>query len=104
MKPLTDLTNPATNPLPDEVQALVAALLEGRVHSLAIVAEVSDAHGLRDWIEGFDLDMDGNESDGYGFIGALSMMLREAQDELMDTRVTVVMDDDDDDDEEGEEL
>lgn len=97
-----NLTNPETNPLPEEVQALVAALLEGRVHTLAILAEVSDAHGQRDWIEGFDMDMDGNETDEYGFVGALSMMLREVQDEVSNTEVSMILDDEDEDGEGAE--
>jgi len=102
MKNLTSPTDPQTNPLPEEVQALVAALLEGRVHSLAIVAGVVDEHGERDWIEGFSLDMDGHETDDYGFVGALAMLLKNVQEEIEAPEFVLAVDDDDDDGEEAE--
>lgn len=74
---IADLTNPATNPLPEEVQELVAALIEGRVHSLAILAEITYPDGDTDWMTCLSLDMDNNESDELGFIGAMTMLQRE---------------------------
>lgn len=85
-----------------EVQDLVAALIEGRVHSLMIVAEVTDENGNKDWIKGFDLDMDENVSDDFAFVGAVTMALRELQDEIMMSDFEVSdfdLGDDDDDDE-----
>lgn len=101
---IADLTNPETNPLPDEVKDLVAALLEGRVHSLLILAELSDQDGEQEWIEGFTLDMDENLSDDYGFLGHLNLLQRQIQDDIeapslmIHIRTDNTGDDDDDDD------
>jgi hypothetical protein len=92
---LADLTNPDTNPLPEEVQDLVAALLEGRVHSLAIVAEITDEVGDSAWIRGFSLDMDENESDDLAFLGSLGLMYRQVQDEVCMPEVRLRLDDED---------
>ena len=94
---LADLTNPATNPLPEEVQDLVATLLEGRVHSLMIVAEFTVSEGNQGWIRGFSLDMDDNESDAYGFLGHINMMTRQIQDDIETPQLSITIKGDDDD-------
>lgn len=102
MAVLTDLTNPATNPLPDEVKELVAALLEGRVHSLAIVAEVKTPDGDMDWLQGYNMNMDDNLSNDYGFVGALAMMLKRVQNHIEEEDFIIeLMDDDDEEDEDA---
>ena len=98
---LADLTNPQTNPLPEEVQDLVAALLEGRVHTLMILAEFRDENGDQGWIRGYSLDMDDNDSDAYGFLGHLNIMTRQIQDEIETPELSITIrgsDDDTDDD------
>ena len=95
---IADLTNPNTNPLPEEVRDLVAALIEGRVHSLAILAEISDENGDQGWIEGFTLDMDDNQSDDYAFLGALGLLHRQVQDEIAPMFLMQVRGEDEDDD------
>ena len=98
---VADLVNPAINPLPEEVQDLVAALIEGRVHSLAILAEITDADGNTDWLQGYSLDMDENISDELAFVGALGLMLKEIQEAIAPQNLTlhIKREDDDDDDE-----
>lgn len=103
MPVITDLVNPDPNPLPNEVKELVAALLEGRVHSLAIIAEVTKTDGEKDWLQGFSMDMDDNESDDYGFVGTLSMILKRVQDYIEEQDFIIALtEQDDDEDEEGE--
>lgn len=94
-----DLTNPETNPLPEEVQDLVAALLEGRVHTLMILAEFTDEDGEQGWIRGYSLDMDENESDAYGFLGHLSILSRQIQDEVETPTLDITIRGNDDDSE-----
>lgn len=95
---IADLTNPNTNPLPMEVQELVAALIEGRVHSLAIVAEITNHEGECEWLTGYSFDMDENETDEMGFLGAIALMQRKVANEI-DTpviRISIIRPDDDD--------
>jgi len=99
---LTDITNPATNPLPEEVQDLVAALIEGRVHSLAILAEITDEDGDAAWITGFQLDMDDNESNDFAFSGALGILHRQVQDAIDTPTFEIELGDDDNDDDEND--
>lgn len=93
---VTDLTNPATNPLPEEVQDLVAALLEGRVKSMFLVAELVDHDGQPSWIEGSDLNMDEHESDQRAFVGAIALTLDELKQDILDgAYLDQALDDDD---------
>ena len=94
---ITDFSNPATNPLPDEVRDLVAALIEGRVHSLAILAEITDEDGDLAWITGFQLDMDDNESNDFAFSGALGILHRQVQDAIDAPTFEIEIEDDEDD-------
>ena len=79
---LADLTNPDTNPLPEEVRELVAALIEGRVHSLLILAEITDDTGEASIHSMYELDMDENISNEYAFVGALGLLHRQVQEEI----------------------
>ena len=79
---LADLTNPDTNPLPEEVRELVAALIEGRVHSLLILAEITDDTGEASIHSMYELDMDENISNEYVFVGALGLLHRQVQEEI----------------------
>lgn len=97
MMQIADLINPNTNPLPEEVQELVAALLEGRVKSMFLVAELVDHDGQPSWIEGCDLNMDDHESDQRAFVGAVTITLDELKQDLLDgAYLDEVMDDDED--------
>lgn len=87
---IADLTNPNTNPLPDEVKELVAALLEGRVHSLAILAEITDHEGDRDWLTCYSMDMDDNETDEIGFVGAMTMLQRQIIEAIDPTEIRII--------------
>lgn len=95
---VADLTNPATNPLPEEVQDLVGAMLEGRVRSLFIVAEIEDADGLTDWIEGYSLDMDEHESDERAFVGAVTMVREALMSSIQPQEFVIHFNEDDNDD------
>lgn len=93
---VTDLTNPATNPLPEEVQDLVSALLEGRVKSMFLVAEMVDHDGQPSWIEGCDINMDDHESDQRAFVGAVDLALAELKQDILDgAYLDVELEDDD---------
>jgi len=94
---LADLTNPDTNPLPEEVRELVAALIEGRVHSLLILAEITDDSGEASIHSMYELDMDENISNEYAFVGALGLLHRQVQEEI-DPPTFRIHDDDTDDD------
>lgn len=87
---IADLTNPATNPLPEEVQSLVAALIEGRVHSLAILAETTGTDGEPDWIAGFSLDMDDNETDEVSFVGAVALLQKAIHEAIDPPSVNII--------------
>lgn len=95
---IVDLLNPNTNPLPDEAQQLVAALLEGRVRSLFLVAEIEEADGDTAWLEGSLLNMDEHQSDIRAFIGSITLNLDELKQDVIDGLFT-----DDDEDEAGNE-
>lgn len=71
---VTDLTNPETNPIPEQAQELVAALLEGRVKSLFVVAEVSAPGDTTEWIEMYETDVDDHITDDRAFVGAVTQM------------------------------
>jgi hypothetical protein len=73
-----DLTNPECNPLPEQLQQLVQLMLDGRVSTLAILAEVKqdDQHTLG-WINMFETDIDDSESDVPALIGHLQILQRE---------------------------
>lgn len=92
---IADLTNPDTNPLPEEAQALVAALLEGRVRSMFLVAEVEEADGQTAWIEGYGAHMDDHVSDIRAFVGAVTLNLDEPKADIIDGELEI----DDDEDE-----
>lgn len=102
---IADLTNPSTNPLPVQAQELVRYLLEGRVASLFLIAEVVEPDGKTDWIEGYSVDLDGNDTNRRAFAGAVDLLHRELADELQYDTVTIQIGigSDDDDDEEQEE-
>ena len=99
---LADLTNPDTNPLPEEVRELVAALIEGRVHSLLILAEITDDTGEASIHSMYELNMDENISNEYAFVGALGLLHRQVQEEInpptFRIQITGGSDDDTDDD------
>ena len=95
---LVDLLNPDTNPLPDEAQQLVAALLEGRVRSMFLVAEIEEADGDTAWLEGSLVNMDEHQSDIRSFIGSITLNLDELKQDVIDGLFT-----DDDEDEAGNE-
>jgi hypothetical protein len=102
---ITDMTNPDANPIPEEAQALVAALLEGRVKSLAVVAEIEDADGQASWINEYWIDLDEHSSDRRGFIGTMHMLVHDMTDginfeeqELIEVDLSDFLDGDDDDD------
>ena len=98
---IADLTNPETNPIPVEVQELTAALLEGRVRSLFIVAEI-DGPDETEWIEGYSLDMDDHITNQRAFVGAIQMNFLELQNGIIEPQMTVTIRKQDDDDEEDE--
>lgn len=100
---IADLTNPETNPIPEEVQDLVAALIEGRVRSFFCVAELENAEGETEWIEGFEIDMDGHESDDRAFIGAVSMAHVALVQDLLGHEIHVHIGGDDEDDDDADE-
>lgn len=77
---IADLANPATNPIPEEAQELVAALLEGRVKSLAVVAEIEAPGGKVEWINDYWIDMDEHSSDRRGLIGTVHMLVHDMTD------------------------
>lgn len=79
---LTDIANPQTNPIPEEAQDLVAALLEGRVKSLAIVAEIEEADGQTSWMNDYWIDLDEHTTDRRGFVGTVHMMAHDMTDEI----------------------
>jgi hypothetical protein len=89
--------------LPDEVKTLVVLLLEGRVKSLIIVAELQEGVGF---MEGIFVDMEGGESNRYAVIGALESVKRDFMRMEVESRVDyvepddLIFDDDDDDDDE----
>lgn len=93
---VTDMTNPACNPLPEELQDLVAALLEGRVRSMFLVAEMVEPDGETAWIEGFELNMEGHESNHRAFIGAVTLNLDELKQGILDDEYADLELDDDD--------
>lgn len=93
---IADLVNPETNPLPEEVKDLVAALLEGRVRSMFLVAEIEDADSDTAWIEGYSLHMDDHESDIRGFVGAVTLNLDEMKQDIVGGAFTIELDDGDD--------
>ena len=95
---IVDLLNPNTNPLPDEAQQLVAALLEGRVRSMFLVAEIEEADGSAAWLEGSLVNMDEHQSDIRAFIGSITLNLDELKQDVIDGLFT-----DDDEDEAGNE-
>lgn len=99
---IADLTNPATNPLPEQAQELVRYLLEGRVASLLICAEVIEADGSTSWIEGFCLDMDGNRTHRRAFAGSVDLLHRELAKELRYDTITIQIGTDADDDTEDD--
>ena len=91
---IVDLLNPNTNPLPDEAQQLVAALLEGRVRAMFLVAEIEEADGDTAWLEGSLVNMDEHQSDIRAFIGSITLNLDELKRDVIDGLFT-----DDDEDE-----
>lgn len=93
-----DLTNPETNPLPEEVQTLTRLLLEGRVASLAICAEVLGEDGETEWLEGYLLDMDDLESDTRAFAGSLGLLHQRVQEELIGPKTLTIRIQNNDDD------
>lgn len=73
-----NITNPEASPLPDCIKALVGALSEGRVASLIIIAEVKGVTKDDDgWIEGYEVDIDGNTSDRRAVLGSLAIVKRD---------------------------
>lgn len=84
MMQIADLTNPSTNPLPEEVQELVAALLEGRVRSMFLVAEIEESDGDTAWLEGSIINMDEHQSDVRAFVGSITLNLDELKQEIID--------------------
>ena len=101
-----DISNMQADALPDEVKTLVVNLLEGRIKSLIIIAELQDQAGF---LEGVFVDMEGGDSNRYAVIGALESVKRDFMRMEVDSRVDYVemddiifMDDDDDDDLEKE--
>lgn len=94
---LADLTNPETNPLPHEARDLVAALIEGRVRSMFLVAEIEDADSDTAWIEGYTMNMDGHQTDVRSFVGAVQLNLDELKSDIVNG-VFIELDDDDTDD------
>lgn len=90
--------------LPDEVKTLVVLLLEGRVKSLIIVAELQEGVGF---MEGIFVDMEGGDSNRYAVIGALESVKRDFMRMEVESRVDYIepgdlMFDDDDDDDDDE--
>lgn len=81
---ITDLVNPNTNPLPDEARDLVAALLEGRVRSMFLIAEIEGQDGETEWLEGYGVHMEGQESDTRAFVGAISLNFEEVKQAILD--------------------
>lgn len=77
---------------------LVAALLEGRVKSLAIVAEIIDTDGSPVWIQDYELDMEEHTSDLRGFVGAMTMLHKEVLDDASQAEFILDMLDGDDGD------
>ena len=101
-----DISNMQADALPDEVKTLVVNLLEGRVKSLIIIAELQDQAGF---LEGVFVDMEGGGSNRYAVIGALESVKRDFMRMEVESRVDYVemddivfMDDDDDDEPEKE--
>lgn len=99
-----DFTHIDASPLPDEVKELVSGLLEGRVKTLIVVAELQD----NDFLEGIFVDLDGNTSHRYAVIGAIESVKRDFMRMEVESRVEYLELDDisirsDDDDEEQEE-
>jgi len=101
-----DISNMQADALPDEVKALVVNLLEGRVKSLIIIAELQDQTGF---LEGVFVEREGGESNCYAVIGALESVKRDFMRMEVESRVDygvmddiVFMDDDDDDEPEKE--
>jgi hypothetical protein len=74
---IADITNPDTNPIPEEAQELVAALLEGRVKSLAVVAEIQEQDGSTGWINEYWIDLEEHTSDRRGFVGTMHMVVHD---------------------------
>lgn len=103
-----DFSKMQESALPDEVKTLVVLLLEGRVKSLIIVAELQEGVGF---MEGIFVDMEGSHSNRYAVIGALESVKRDFMRLEVESRVDylepddLMFDDDDDDDDEfmGEE-
>lgn len=95
---IADLTNPDTNPLPEEARDLVAALLEGRVRSMFLVAEVEDEDGETSWIEGYGAHIEDHVSDLRGFVGAVTLNLDELKRDIINGDMDVDIDDEEDDD------
>lgn len=98
-----DFSKMQESALPDEVKTLVVLLLEGRVKSLIIVAELQEDVGF---MEGIFVDMEGGHSNRYAVIGALESVKRdfmrmevESRVEYVDMDELMLGDDDDDDDE-----
>lgn len=95
---LADLTNPDTNPLPDETKLLVAALLEGRVKSLFLVAEIENEDGESEWLEGYELDMDDHETDDRAFVGAVVLAYQAMINEMTPQQIRIQIRNQEDDD------
>lgn len=94
---IADLTNPDTNPLPEEVKDLVAALIEGRVRSMFLVAEIEDSDSDTSWIEGYSVHMDEHESDIRAFVGAVTLNLDELKQDIVGGEFTINIEGMDDD-------
>ena len=94
---LTDFTNSNTNPLPDEARDLVAALIEGRVRSMFLVAEIDNPDGRTAWIEGYSMNMDDHTTDIRSFVGAVQLNLDELKSDIVNGVIVAIEDGDDDD-------
>lgn len=84
--------------LPREVKELVVNLLEGRVKSLVVVAELDDG-----FLSGIFVDMEGSVSNRFSVVGALECAKRDFMRMEIKSRVDyvepddIIFDDDDDD-------
>lgn len=92
--------------LPDEVRDLIGALIEGRVATLMLIAEIKEPDGQSAWIQDVSINMDGNDSNMRAAVGTLEIV----KDEVMsltlfgdDDIEMPVGDPDDDDDDDGAE-
>lgn len=82
-----DFSKMQESALPDEVKTLVGLLLEGRVKSLIIVAELQEDSGF---MEGIFVDMEGSYSNRYAVIGALESVKRDFMRMEVESRVDYV--------------